>query len=190
MFPGNRGLKVLTPRFALASDRDKILNLYKQVSKNAGGIARTHEEVTTQYVDDFMNKSAEQGIQLVIEDPLDDNMLLAEIHCYQLQPKVFAHVLSELTIVVNASYQRCGMGELIFTNLLHIVETQMPDILRVELIARESNTGALQLYKKIGFTIEGRFEKRIRSENGDLEADIPMAWFNKNYNHKENKKLP
>jgi len=68
-----------------------------------------------------------------------------------------------------------------FNSLLKLIEEKRTDILRVELIARESNTNAIKFYEKLGFKIEGRFEKRINNKNGNFEADIPMAWFNKNY---------
>lgn len=35
--------------------------------------------------------------------------------------------------------------------------------------------------KRLFFKIEGRLEKRIRSNEDDFESDIPMAWFNPNY---------
>jgi ribosomal protein S18 acetylase RimI-like enzyme len=61
--------------------------------------------------------------------------------------------------------------------LLDDIQLNRPDILRVELIARESNSKAIQLYEKLGFKIEGRFENRISNDNNSFEADIPMAWF-------------
>ena len=54
------------------------------------------------------------------------------------------------------------------------------DVLRIEIIARESNP-ALKLYEKMGFKKEGRFEHRIRGIHGKFEADIPMAWINPNF---------
>ena len=64
---------------------------------------------------------------------------------------------------------------------MNYIELKRPDILRVELIARESNTKAIDFYKQIGFVQEGRFEKRIIGTDNQFEADIPMAWFNKNF---------
>ena len=79
-----------------------------------------------------------------------------------------------------------GLGKLIFTHLLTIVENERPDILRVELVAQESNIKAISFYKKLGFIAEGRFENRIKLTNDRYEADIPMAWFNKNFDKKTN----
>ncbi|TKC60194.1 GNAT family N-acetyltransferase [Pedobacter hiemivivus] len=96
---------------------------------------------------------------------------------YQLEPAVFRHVLSELTIAVDPDYQGKGLGKKLFQTLLADVQSNRTEILRVELIARETNSRAIQLYEKLGFKIEGRFEKRISNNSISFEADIPMAWF-------------
>lgn len=170
-------------RHATPTDLPQIINLYQTTAQLTGGIARTKNEITEQYVQHNLQRSFKNGICLVAQQPTNNN-LIAEIHCYKPEPKLFDHVLSELTIVVHPTFQAQGIGKFIFTQLLSIIENSRPDILRVELIARESNHKAIQFYQKIGFNIEGRFEKRVHSPNsiyGNFEADIPMAWFNKNY---------
>jgi ribosomal protein S18 acetylase RimI-like enzyme len=162
-------------------DKNQILELYKKVSQTIGGLARTNDEITESYIESFTAKSQKNGIQLILTDNLSNNLIIAEIHCYKLEPKVFGHILSELTIAVDPNYQRLGLGKLIFKSLLDIIQVERTDILRIELVARESNVKAIQFYQKLGFVIEGRFEKRIQNENNQFEADIPMAWFNKNY---------
>lgn len=87
------------------------------------------------------------------------------------------------TVLVDQDFQGQGIGKNLFTKLLEIISTTRTDILRVELVVQESNTKAIEFYKKIGFVIEGRFEKRIRLDRNKFEADIPMAWINKNYKH-------
>lgn len=161
-------------------DRENILNLYKDVAQKGGGIARNADEITDDYIENFMRNALNKGIELVAIDEANDKKIIAEIHCYKLQPKVFDHVLSELTIVVSPVEQGRGVGKKIFCALLQEIENNHTDILRVELIARESNDKAINFYKSIGFVQEGRFEKRIH-DDGFYEADIPMAWFNKNF---------
>jgi len=162
-------------RKAGMSDTNGIFDLYKTVSKEIGGLARTEAEVTRSYVENFVNKSFENGLQFVVINKL--NEIIAEIHCYKLEPTVFRHILSELTIAVSPDYQGKGLGKALFMTLLDDIQSNRPDILRVELIARESNLKAIQLYGKLGFKIEGRFEKRISNDSTTFEADIPMAWF-------------
>ncbi len=149
--------------------------LYRTVAAVEGGLARTAEEITADYVSHFVQKSLARGVFLVARQP-DTQEIIGEIHAYDLGPKVFAHVLGELTIAVHPRHQGRGVGKALFTAFLHHVSTERPDILRVELIARESNQKAIAFYQKLGFRIEGKFAGRIRSVQGGYEADIPMAW--------------
>ncbi|GAB3921653.1 GNAT family N-acetyltransferase [Larkinella terrae] len=169
-------------RFARLTDEAAIFDLYREVAKIPGGIAREADEISPAYVAANLQKSLKNGVSLVVEDPNDNRILIAEAHCYLLEPRVFKHVLSELTIVVHPGFQGQGLGRLLFVDLLKHVEEFRTDILRIELIARESNKKAIDFYLKIGFTIEGRFEKRIDTKTGAFEADIPMAWFNPRFN--------
>lgn len=170
-----------TTCLAHAADESKILALYKRVAQTIGGIAREEDEITPSYVSNNLQKSLKNGVCLLIDNPDNQGEILAEVHCYLLEPKVFSHVLSELTIVVHPNFQSKGLGKILFTSLLQHVTMHRPDILRVELIARESNTKAIAFYQKLGFVIEGRMEKRIGNKTQTFEADIPMAWFNINF---------
>jgi len=165
-------------RPASHKDLEAIYRLYKSVAAQPIGIARSPEEVTKAYVQDFMREASAAGIELVIENPGDPSELVAEIHCTCPTPKIFSHVLNELTIAVHPQFQGRGLGKKIFVSLLDFIMTNRPDILRVELFVQESNERAIALYKKIGFVPEGKFEKRIVGKHQQLEADIPMAWIN------------
>ncbi len=160
---------------ATSDDRAEILALYLAVAAVEGGLARTAEEISEEYVSHFLGKSLESGLCLVARET-DGDPIIGEIHSYAIGPRVFAHVLGELTIAVHPAKQGLGVGKRLFTELLRRVEQERPDILRIELIARESNRKAIEFYQKLGFNIEGRFENRIRSVGGGYEADIPMAW--------------
>lgn len=161
-----------------ATDADSLAlaALYRTVAATAGGLARTQDEITNEYVEHFLYKARESGLILVARSN-EEGPIIGEIHSYALGPRVFAHVLGELTIAVHPGYQGQGIGKALFTELLRRVEQERPDILRVELIARESNRKAIAFYQKLGFQIEGRLANRIRSADGSgFEADIPMAW--------------
>lgn len=162
------------------ADSQAILNLYKRVANVEGGIARIVSEVTADYINSFVKKATEDGVILVVQDDNDPTVLIGEIHCYTPPLKVFSHILSELTIVVDPDWQGKGVGRHLFSALIEDVEENHSDILRIELFARESNDKAIRFYEKLGFTIEGKFVNRVMGVNG-LEADIAMAWFNHNY---------
>lgn len=135
---------------ATDADGTALTALYRAVAATEGGLARTQAEITDEYVAHFLHKSLASGIILVARQN-NGGPLLGEIHSYALGPRVFAHVLGELTIAVHPGYQGQGVGKALFTELLRRVEQERPDILRVELIARESNRKALAFYQKLGF---------------------------------------
>ena len=151
--------------------------LYKLVSNNIGGLARTNDEINANYIEQIYSKSRKNGLQFIIKDNLNGHKIIAEIHGYKLEPKVFSHVLSEITLIVHPNYQGKGLGKDIFQHFLNDIQKNRLDIIRVELIARESNQKAIELYQKLGFTIEGKMKNRIKNLNNSFEADIMMAWF-------------
>jgi ribosomal protein S18 acetylase RimI-like enzyme len=161
-------------RSASLDDHGDLLQLYKRVSSIPGGLARLSHEIDDAYIDALLGNSTARGICLVAET--GTNGLQAEIHAYTPIPSCFSHVLSELTIAVDPDAQGKGLGRRIFEAFMLIVETTRPKVLRVELIARESNTKAIQFYETLGFVIEGRMKDRIASIGGGYESDIAMAW--------------
>lgn len=162
-------------RKSFVNDIPSIEELYKRVAAIEGALARTASEISRGYIEYFVSKSISDGIELVAiaENP---GRIIGDIHCYRNGVGTFAHVLGELTIAVDPEYQGKRVGKLLFTELLTEVVTKCPDILRVELIARESNVRALHFYESLGFKREGRLVKRIRSVHGGFEDDIVMAW--------------
>ena len=168
-------------REATTDDHSKIKRLYRDVARLEGGIARAEDEITDDYIRNFLEKSITSGLIIVAEHPENPEELIAEIHAYKPGPAVFGHVFSELTIVVHPDFQRKKIGRTIFTIFLEEIGINRQDIGRVELIARESNQKAIRFYQSFGFRIEGRMEMRIKSSDGNYEADIPMAWQNPNF---------
>lgn len=171
-------MKDFTVEKAKLEDITGITELYRAVASVEGGLARTVDEITDRYVEDFVRNAVASGV-IVVARQAETGRIIGEIHAYALAPKVFSHVLGELTIAVHPAHQGAGIGKAIFTELMRIVSETRPDILRVELIARESNTKAIKFYENLGFEIEGRMRRRIRSVGGGFEDDIPMAWHRK-----------
>jgi ribosomal protein S18 acetylase RimI-like enzyme len=168
-------------RIADVDDLPALIKLYQTVARQEDGIARLEHEVTEDYVLNFIHKSLATGLIIVGENPNDPAELIAEIHAYKPGIKVFDHVLSDLTIVVHPQHHGKKIGRTIFTIFLEEVARSRPDIGKVELIARESNLRAIDLYQSLGFRIEGRLEMRLKTTKHAYEADIPMGWQNPNY---------
>ena len=178
---GTKHTPVMHIRNAAIEDLQKIKQLYREVARQPGGIARGEEEITDAYVEDFLVRSIDSGLIIVTEHPEDPEVLIGEMHAYNPGPAVFRHVYSHLTVVVHPAFRQRKIGRTMFTIFLEEVGLNRPDIGRVELVARESNRKAITFYQSFGFLIEGRMEMRIRTPEGSYEADIPMGWQNPNF---------
>jgi ribosomal protein S18 acetylase RimI-like enzyme len=144
------------------------------VSEISGGLARLPNEITVDYVDEFVKDSLATGLIFVAEG---DGRMLGEIHAYPYGQWRLKHVLSHLTIAVHPEAQGKGVGRMLFDALLGDVRANRPDITRVELITQESNVRGQRLYESVGFRREGKLEQGIRNQqSGLLENDIPMGW--------------
>lgn len=154
-------------------DLQSIFELYSDVAAVVGGLSRLQREVDKKYVCDFLEKSIADGASYLAEY---QGQVIGEIHTYRSGLYCFSHVLSELTIAVHPSSQGSGVGRLLFDTLMKKVELEMPEIKRIELIARESNSKAIAFYKSLGFVKEGCFDSRIKNVDGSFENDIAMAW--------------
>lgn len=165
-------------RKSTLEDLPSILQLYKDVARISGGIARKEHEISEAYILNFLTKSLANGCSMVAED---NGKVVAEVHTYSLGIECFTHLFGDTTICVHPDYQGKGLGRRVFSTLLDYVSNERKDILRVELHARESNAAAIELYKKLGFSVEGRAVGRVLDPDGRIVADVPMGWLNPNF---------
>lgn len=162
-------------RFLTLEDAPKVVDLYRAIAHNKGGFVRAEEEISLAYVEKSLRRAQSGGIGICAVERATQR-LVGVITARRLGLKVFEHVLSQVTIGVDPEFQSQGIGRRLFLDFIEHVQDNRPDILRIELIARESNPRQISFYEAIGFRREGTFERRIRNANGEFEADIPMAW--------------
>lgn len=96
---------------------------------------------------------------------------------------VWSHVLADLTIAIDPSYQQKGFGHVMLFSFLHHVRRFRPDIARVELSVFASHQHAIRLYRRHGFICEGvrRLQLVNHTQNGQLEDVEEYAWLNPNF---------
>jgi putative acetyltransferase len=168
-------------RKANIEDKEQILALYRKVTILPDGIIRNPDEIDESYILQFLKASIDKGLILV---GLIEGEIIAEIHA--ITPNIFAfqHLMTDLTIVVDPSLQGKGIGKRIFKQFLTIIETDFPNILRLELFTREHNERNVKFYESLGFMNEGRQERKIYLSKNNFHTPIHMAWFNANYDCK------
>lgn len=169
-------------RRARIEDYEQILALYKKVAVFPDGIIRNTDEISEDYVLQFLKASINHGLILVA---LAEDKIVGEIHA--ITPTIFAfqHLMTDLTIVVDPSMQGQGIGKGIFKQFLTIVETDFPSILRLELFTREHNEINVKFYESLGFINEGRQKQKIFVSKGNFHTPLHMAWFNPKFDYKK-----
>jgi ribosomal protein S18 acetylase RimI-like enzyme len=96
--------------------------------------------------------------------PSSSRILIGVLKSSRLGPhRCFRHVLSDCTLAIHPAWQRKGLGQQLFSALFERLTQHFPHVLRVELIARQSNAHALAMYEKVGFRLNARLASRIVS---------------------------
>ena len=157
-------------------DESGVKKLYQRVASIPGSLSRNKDEITDVYIQKIISAGM-QGLFLVVE--YQGEIIGSMIKC-RIDLTNFTHVFTDGSILIDLEFQGKGIGSELISTFLQEVQNNYTDILRVEIIARESNP-AIKLYKRLGFIEEGRFERIIKDAYGNLEAGIPMVWFNPNY---------
>ena len=160
----------------------ELKELYKKVSEISDGIIRNKDEISQDYILDFLTKSIKNGLILIATS---ENKVIGEIHAYTPDIYAFQHILTDLTIVVDPSNQGKGIGRKLFEQFLEMVKSDMTRIKRIELYTREHNQRNVRFYESLGFINEGRQKDKILISESKFETPLHMAWFNPNYGVKD-----
>jgi putative acetyltransferase len=154
------------------ADAPAILTVHLAAASNGGGLAREPDEMDLAAIESSLARPFQDGVALIA---WIDGRPAGEIHASRYAPRQFAHNLTELTVAVHPDFQGRGVGAALFEALFAEAGKMAPPIERIELLCREGNDGALRLYQRLGFVIEGRFPKRVRLSDGTLEDDLAMG---------------
>lgn len=168
-------------RAGTITDIPELIELYKAVASQPGGLARTPEEITESYIRSSVEAAQARGLIFVAEE---QGKLIGCLHKYTPEVNAFSHMLSEGNMAVHPDYHRQGVGLALFKRFLEEIETHKPAIKLVKLTVRASNIGAIKLYQRIGFEIKATLEDHIQGADGSLEDDLIMCWINTNYHGK------
>ncbi|WP_319205301.1 GNAT family N-acetyltransferase [uncultured Ilyobacter sp.] len=159
-------------RLGKIEDIEGIKNLYKNAAYEGSGLPILKNEVTTEYVEGFVKKAIDSGIIVVAEV---EGKIIGELHGCRENFHLFDHVINNINIAVLREYRGMGLGKSLFKYFFKKVNKKK-DIMRLEVLVRESNPRAIYFYEKVGFIREGRLRGRIKNFKGELEADIMMGW--------------
>ena len=137
-----------------------------------GGLGRLPGEMDLPWIEEALAGALAGG---VATGAWDGARLAGMIKASRMPSVQFEHVLWDLTVAVDPEYQGRGLARGLFEALIASAEAATPRVERIELVVREGLAHAIRLYERMGFRVEGRFERRFRLSDGSCEADLPMA---------------
>jgi putative acetyltransferase len=151
------------------ADAPALLALMRRAE---GGLGRLPDEMDLPWMEDALSGALHGGLAL---GAWDGSQLVGMIKASRMPSVQFEHVLWDLTVAVAPEAQGRGVAGKLFRELIASAATLTPKVERIELVVREGLTHAIRLYERVGFRMEGRFERRFRLSDGTYEADLPMA---------------
>ena len=137
-----------------------------------GGLGRLPDEMDLPWIEEALAGALAGGVAIGARDGA---RLAGMIKASRMPSVQFEHVLWDLTVAVDPEYQGRGLARGLFEALIASAGSMTPIVERIELVVREGLTHAIRLYERMGFRVEGRFERRFRLSDGSCEADLPMA---------------
>lgn len=164
---------MLTIRTAAKADAATLCDAERRTAMTPGLLASRPSELRAELFAEKIESLATRGRYVVAE--LDGNIVGHALLDPLLHLAATSHVFS-LTIVVHPGRLGQGIGSALLGHLLEWA-SQDPRVTRVELRVRSTNARAIGLYKKLGFVEEGRFQRRLRLEDGTFMDDVAMAYF-------------
>jgi putative acetyltransferase len=154
------------------ADINGIFAMMLRAAAEPIGLARRPDEIARDYVAGFVTGSLAHGLIMVADD---GGRILGMIQAKTPAPRLFGHVLSDLTIAIDPDAQGQGLGRRLFTTFLDTARAELAHIRRVELFCRPDNPRGYPFYESLGFVIEGRLKGRVQTADGTFIDDYFMG---------------
>jgi ribosomal protein S18 acetylase RimI-like enzyme len=172
-----------TLRMAKAGDDGALLELDRAIVRARHGIVKTEDELPAD-VATFaegrararLNETDGTAFCLVAEE--EGRGIVAEASILRLPYRMLRHV-GTLGIGVHPEAQGIGLGRALLVQLLAWTRAHRDAdggrVGRVELYVRADNTRAIELYRSLGFELEGTRRAYLRRDDGVFVDDLVMG---------------
>lgn len=170
-------MTTMTIRDAVVSDAEILAEAERETTKTPGLLVSQPGELTDQAFADYIVELGQhpRGKYIVA---CEGEILVGHALLNPLRIKSLSHVV-QLTIVVHPGFTGRGIGRLMLEYLIDWAK-KADGVEKIELFTRSSNARAIALYKKLGFTEEGRLIKRVKLLDGTYLDDVLMGlWVGK-----------
>jgi ribosomal protein S18 acetylase RimI-like enzyme len=164
-------LSNLTVRDARIEDAAVLAVAEREIAKNPGFLASQPSELTDKrFAEKIAELSKTDNGKYIVAQEGDEIVGHAMLDPMRLS--ACRHVV-HLTIVVHPGWQGKGVGKVLLGELIRWAKTTTT-VEKIELHARSSNTVALGLYRKFGFSEIGRWTRRLKVAPGQYLDDVAM----------------
>lgn len=173
-----------TIRHANPSDAKTLMQAEQHYAQTPGYlVSNPHELNEEMFAKKIKALGSGEGIYIVAEQ---NGQIVGHALMDQMGLENLAHIY-RLTIVVHPNMTSKGIGKALMNHLISWAK-ENPKALKIELLVRSSNSRAISLYKKMGFTEEGRIKNRIRISPTEFIDDIMMGLWLKPDSQTDSKK--
>jgi len=171
--------KNLLIRRSTLSDAPNIMGLYKKVvSIHQDRLTQEIDEITLPYIQSILQQAHLRGLALVM---FVDGKLVGFLKAYTSEFRRQAHILMNVTVMIEPTLSSQGFGTLLWRSYLQEVQEHMRHIQIMEILPHASNTEAIRIYEKKGFKLLATLPNKIRYENGTFGAQLVMYITNPNF---------
>ncbi|MDP4263217.1 MAG: GNAT family N-acetyltransferase [Bacteroidota bacterium] len=168
-----RNGKEFTIRRAGEKDAENIINYAKILFSSTDQVLTTLPEYTITVEEEkvWINNSLKNPASIILIAEMD-NAVVGLLDFSTKNRKKMAHI-GEFGVSVHPGYQGNGIGQKLIETLLEWAKNNR-QIEKVFLNVFATNQRAINLYKKLGFTEEGRHIKAIKQLSGEYTDIIQM----------------
>ena len=161
-------------RLAQATDAPEILEWFGIVgseteflSVDESGLSQTEEELQA-----FLEQVAERDNEVCLLALIDEDLAGLVLVTADQRFRV-AHI-GDFFIAVKQAYWGHGLGQALMEETLHWAR-EYSSLRRLQLTVQARNRGAIHLYEKMGFAVEGRQERGAQLRDGSFVDVILMG---------------
>lgn len=163
-----------------ANDADKM-QIHRLIRQNIAGEKKLQDPdmVPMGFMEEFVDKVIRKGNMLVVENSDHEMELIGEIHDYHLRnTDKIEDNLREFRFFSRSDSQ-AGKHETDIVNWLYgEISNKYKDVFRVELTTPVASQASVDVFKKMGLTIKGNFNGRLKTKSVETRLMIPLVWTN------------
>lgn len=136
------------------------------------------------FLEEFVDKVIRKGNMLVVENDMKELELIGEIHSYHTSGEQTGedNSLKEFIFVSRTDSESPAREKELVSWLFGEIQEKHRDVFRVELLSAVNHPGTVDHYKKMGLTIEGNYNGRMKHKAEKLNLLIPLSWTNPSFN--------